>query len=95
MIPGSQKDLDWALCSLNRDAVHVNNTVSLPNGEWIRVNQIASRISEDSEVWIQTGPSGIVRGFLVQNHSLVSLPGRGKFQRMWIVVLDRLVSECP
>jgi len=93
VVPGRQRDLDWALCTLDRPKIHLTSTIPLPNGLQIEPTQVAPQVLEDTEVWVQTGTTGVLKGLLLHDHSLVALPGSGNFQRMWIVVLDRLVCE--
>jgi hypothetical protein len=78
---------------LNKKRVDVSNRVHLPNGN-ILVPKRFIEDPTDSEVWVNTGPSGAVKGFLMRDYSLVSLPGRKSFQRMWLVVMERHVGRC-
>jgi hypothetical protein len=90
----SQRDLDWALCSLDRARAHLTNNISLPNGTTLYPTQAALQNPSHADVWIHTGTTGLMKGFLTGDYSLVALPGSRTFQRMWIVVLDRLVRKC-
>ncbi len=93
VVSKSQRDLDWALCSLDRTKVHLTNNISLPDGTTIYPTQIALKNPSDADVWVHTGTTGLVKGFLTGAYSLVALPGSRTFQRMWIVVLDRLIRK--
>lgn len=93
VVTETQRDLDWALCSLDRTRVHLTNNVSLPDGTTLYPTQIALQNPSNTDVWIHSGTTGVVKGFLTGDYSLVALPGSRTFQRMWIVVLDRLVRK--
>ncbi|KAL3422643.1 hypothetical protein PVAG01_06799 [Phlyctema vagabunda] len=90
-LPTSQRNLDWALCKLDFSKVRATSAIVLPDGFKLYPAQIALEIDEDIEVWVQTGTTGVLKGMLLHSHSLVALPGHKRFQRMWIVNLDRIV----
>lgn len=86
------QDLDWALCSIERNKLQLGNAVLLPDGSILSPRSISQNDPTDTVVWANTG-SGVVRGFVMGDYSLVALPGSKSFQRMWMVVLDRVVGE--
>jgi len=90
-------DYDWALCALHREQLdqtqmHLTNNVHLPNGNILYPKRIYLDDPKDGDVWVNTGNSGVVKGFVMGDYSLVALPGRRSFQRMWLVVLERYVG---
>jgi len=92
-ISENQRDLDWALCSLDRAKIHLTNNIDLPDGTILYPTQIARQNPSDADVWVHTGTTGLVKGYLTGAYSIVALPGSRMFQRMWIVVLDRLIRK--
>jgi hypothetical protein len=96
-ISRDSEDLDWALCSFDRNLLKLSNTVLLPDGNILDPKNVAQDDPRDTAVWVNTGPTGVEKGFIMGDYSLLALPGSKKFQRMWIVVLDRPVrkfSQC-
>ena len=89
----SSGDMDWALCTIDRNKMRLSNNLLLPSGNIFCPRNIAQSDPTDMTVIIHTGPTGIVNGCIVGDYSLVSLPGRKFFQRMWIVVLERYVRK--
>ncbi|KAE9365459.1 hypothetical protein N431DRAFT_353051 [Stipitochalara longipes BDJ] len=89
----SSGDLDWALCTIDRTRMHLSNTVSLANGNILCPRNIAQTDPIDMAVVVHTGLTGVVNGCILGDYSLVALPGSKYFQRMWIVILDRLVQK--
>jgi hypothetical protein len=85
--------LDWALYTIDRNKMHLSNTVFLPNGNILLPRNIAQKDPCDMAVVIHTGTTGIVNGSIIGDYSLVALPGSRFFQRMWIVILDRPIRK--
>jgi hypothetical protein len=91
-------DFDWALCELDPEKlqekhVQISNAVPLPDGSILYPQKFSRDDPTDSVVWVNTGHSGAVKGFVIGDYSLVALPGRRSFQRMWLVVLQRHVGR--
>lgn len=86
-------DLDWALCSFDRSQSQLSNTLALPDGTILVAKGVAQEDPIDAAVWVNTGPTGIEKGFIIGDYSLVAVPGSKKFQRMWVVILDRPVRK--
>jgi hypothetical protein len=87
--------LDWALCTIDRNKMHLSNTVFLPDGSILCPRNVAQKDLSNMAVLIHTGPTGILSGCIIGDYSLVALPGSKFFQRMWIVILDRPVRKFP
>jgi hypothetical protein len=85
-------DLDWALCALNMKNIRPSNSVLLSNRKILFSKNIAEKPPMNMVVLINTGPSGVMNGFMIGDYSLVALPGRKSFQRMWGVILERKVG---
>jgi hypothetical protein len=73
----------------------LSNTVSLTNGNILYPKNIAQTDPTDMAVVVHTGTTGVVNGCILGDYSLVALPGSRSFQRMWMVILDRLVRKLP
>jgi hypothetical protein len=73
----------------------LSNTVSLTNGNILYPKNIAQTDPTDMAVVVHTGTTGAVNGCILGDYSLVALPGSRSFQRMWMVILDRLVRKLP
>ena len=91
-------DFDWALCLLDPEELQekhlqLSNAVPLPDGSILYPQNYSKQDPTDSVVWINSGNSGAVKGFVMGDYSLVALPGRRSFQRMWLVVLERFVGR--
>jgi len=91
-------DFDWALCELDPEDlgekhVQLSNAVRLPDGGTLYPQKFSIADPSDSVVWVNTGYSGAVKGFVMGDYSLVALPGRRSFQRMWLVILERHVGK--
>lgn len=88
-----QKDLDWALCSLAGSQPHTLNGVKLPDGYTLYSKRIVENDLFNAPVWVNTGTTGVVKGYLMGDYSLVALPGNKMFQRMWMVILERHICK--
>jgi hypothetical protein len=93
-----QPDFDWALCFLDAEELQeknvlLSNAFSLPDGSILYPQNYSKQDPTDSVVWVNSGRSGAVKGFVMGDYSLVALPGRRSFQRMWLVVLERFVGR--
>lgn len=86
-------NMDWALCTFDRNKIRLSNQVLLPNGIILSPRNISQDDPTDMAVIVHTGSTGIVDGYIVGDYSLVALPGSRSFQRMWIVVLKRNVRK--
>ncbi|KUJ21225.1 uncharacterized protein LY89DRAFT_770464 [Mollisia scopiformis] len=86
-------DLDWALCSIDWNLFTSSNALRLPDGTMLNPRDVAQGDPIDTSVWVNTGLTGVEKGFVMADYSLVALSGSNKFQRMWIVVLDRPVQN--
>ncbi|KAH7327555.1 hypothetical protein BKA65DRAFT_68914 [Rhexocercosporidium sp. MPI-PUGE-AT-0058] len=86
-------DLDWSLCKVNGLLVHLTNKVFVPNGGITYPRRIPEEDPADKVVVVHSGRGGVVSGAIMADYSLVALPGRKSFQRMWIVVLERVVQK--
>jgi len=69
-------DYDWALCALHREQLdqtqmHLTNNVHLPNGNILYPKRIYLDDPKDGDVWVNTGNSGVVKGFVMGDYSLL------------------------
>jgi hypothetical protein len=85
-----QQDLDWAVCTLDKSQLY---TVRLSDTISKYPKKLVQEILSDSSVLVQTGTTGIVKGVILRDYSLVALPGSKKFQRMWVLILERTIGE--
>jgi hypothetical protein len=79
----SSGDLDWALCKItvDRTKIRLSNSLFLLEGGILCPKKIAQEDPTDMEVVIHTGTTGIVKGCIIGDYSLVALPGSKLFQR--------------
>lgn len=71
----------------------IRNHIVTPSGFKLFPRQIATSISFNVTVWVKTKTIQSVKGLLLKDYSLVALPGRRAFQRLWMVVLEREIRE--
>jgi hypothetical protein len=83
----SQRDLDWAVCTLE------NNPNKFPDGNIEYPKKIVQRNPSNASVLVHTGTTGVVKGAILGDCSLIALPGSKKFQRMWVIILERHICE--
>ena len=72
-ISRDSEDLDWALCSFDRNLLKLSNTVLLPDGNILDPKNVAQDDPRDTAVWVNTGPTGVEKGFIITklNHQKV------------------------
>jgi hypothetical protein len=75
-------NMDWALYTINKHKIRLSNTLILPGGSILDPKIIAQDDPTDTEVLINTCPTGLVKGYIIGDYSLVALPGTNYFQRM-------------
>jgi hypothetical protein len=49
----------------------------------------------ESEVWIATGKSGVIKGTLINNPYFIKMAGSESYQKMWPVQLETNIGEGP
>jgi hypothetical protein len=60
--------------------------------EFLNTEKIATKVIE-SEVWVATGKSGIIKGTLVKNPYFIKMAGSENYQKMWPVQLETNIGE--
>ncbi|KAE9369779.1 hypothetical protein N431DRAFT_443404 [Stipitochalara longipes BDJ] len=84
----SQPDLDWAVCTLD------THTVNRLSSIWMKYpKRLIQEILSDTPIFVRTGTTGIVEGVILRDYSLVALPGSMRFQRMWVIILEREIAK--
>jgi hypothetical protein len=93
----SRKDLDYDIFPVEDPSLHVVNRIPLPRVQgkpqkFLNTGKIAIKIME-SEVWVATGKSGIIKGTLVNNPYFIKMAGSESYQKMWPVQLEANIGE--
>lgn len=84
------KDMDWAIFVPDR----TRGDMPLKKSSCVSKypTTVIQDVSGSAEVLVR-GRLGEERGMLLGDYSLVALPGTGKFQRMWAVMLERDIAQ--
>lgn len=91
-------DLDFEVFPINEPAFPTFNEVDLSTSDTkcprlIYPNQIARRVTSETDVYAVTGTTGCISGTILESPYFIKMIGSQTYQEMWQVVLERPTSE--